>query len=362
MEWPAKLIAWYHDNARSLPWRDHPKPYRVWISEIMLQQTQVDTVLPYFDRFLGRFPTVETLAVADQADVLKLWEGLGYYSRARNLHRAAGIVASELNGELPTTFCGLRKLPGFGPYTAAAVASIAFGEAVPVVDGNVLRVYARLTGMHDDVNDTAVKKTVFEKLRPHIAPCDPSAFNQGMMELGALICRPRQPRCDQCPLYAECVAYRDKLTQTLPVKSPRVKRPHYDVAVGVVWKDRKILVGQRPPNGMLGGLWEFPGGKAPTTTGASKFLRAKIKSETGIDVKVTGKCCTVKHAYTHFEITLTAYSCHFESGRLAKSVHDELRWLPLSRLNTLPFPKTTLTVIQAVKDLELVELVGTSLQ
>ena len=349
-DWPDLLIQWYHTHARELPWRSDPRPYDVWISEIMLQQTQVDTVIPYFHRFRESFPAVEDLAAADLGDVLKQWEGLGYYSRARNLHKAAGVVVDLHNGSLPDTFCELRKLPGFGPYTAAAVASIAFGEPVPVVDGNVLRVFTRLFGDYDDVTQQKVKRSVFERLQPVIATVAPSDFNQGMMELGALICRPRQPICAECPLQKSCVAYRDGLTAALPVKSKRKPRPHYDVAVGVVWNDDKVLIGRRPAGGMLGGLWEFPGGKHTSAESAADFVAQKVAAETGVRVTPEQMYCTVSHGYTHFQITLTAWKCRYTGGGLEPNTHDKLQWVSWEKIDQYPFPKTALQVIAAVNE------------
>ena len=193
-KWTTALLKWYKANCREMPWRSAPKPYQVWVSEIMLQQTQVATVIPYFNRFMSAFPTPEDLATADQETVLKHWEGLGYYSRARNLHKAARMVVTELGGEIPKTFIDLQKLHGIGSYTAAAIASIAYGEAVPVIDGNVLRVYARLKAIYDDISANKTKSRFFDELLPVIrAAANPSSFNQGMMELGALICKPKQP-------------------------------------------------------------------------------------------------------------------------------------------------------------------------
>ena len=206
MTWRDQLLNWFNEHQREMPWRSNPLPYNVWVSEIMLQQTQVDTVIPYFNRFLDRFPTVHDLAKAPQDDVLKLWEGLGYYSRARNLHKAAKHVSQELNGELPSDYEGLQTILGIGPYCAAAITSIAFGNPVPVVDGNVFRVFTRFWGIYEDIKLPTTRKMLFDRLTPEIQHVNPSSFNQGIMELGALVCSPKQPKCSSCPLSSDCFA------------------------------------------------------------------------------------------------------------------------------------------------------------
>jgi len=314
----------------------------------MLQQTQVDTVIPYFERFLKKFPTVVDLARADLETVLKLWEGLGYYSRARNLHRAAKQLVTEFNATLPSQVDRLRQLPGFGPYTAAAVASIAFGEAVPVVDGNVLRVFSRFWGIADDIRQPATRNGVSERLTPFVKMADPSDFNQAMMELGALLCRPRDPACGVCPLQPDCVAYRTDRVTLLPVKSKLAPTPHYDIAVGVVRKGKTVLVGKRRLDQMLGGLWEFPGGKRKPNESLPAAVRREIKEETSLTVVIDKKLCTVKHAYTHFKITLHAYLCHVLHGKPIARSTTELRWVEPGELSHLPFPKANQRVIDAL--------------
>jgi len=256
------LIDWFKHNKEDLPWRQTDDPYRIWLSEIMLQQTQIATVLPYYARFLERFPTVEALAAAPLDDVLKLWEGLGYYSRARNLHRAARMVVEEFGGEFPRTLEGLRTLPGVGPYTAGAVGSIAFGLDVPVLDGNVIRVLARLFNIEDDVRQAGTKRRLW-KLAGEIVPAGrAAAWNEGLMELGQRVCVPRSPRCDVCPVRDFCEARALGVQEQRPIRSQKARTPHYDVTAGVIRDgDGHILIAQRKLDAMLGGLWEFPGGK-----------------------------------------------------------------------------------------------------
>lgn len=323
-------------------------PYAVWVSEIMLQQTQVDTVIPYFKRFMRQFPTVEALAQADLQTVLKAWEGLGYYSRARNLHRAAEQVVREYQGNLPRDYNELQKLSGLGPYTAAAVASIAFGVPVPVVDGNVLRVFARVWGIEDDIRSPKVRDTLFNRLMPIIQMVDPSTFNQAMMELGALVCKPK-PLCEQCPILKACVAFQTHRTQELPFKSKKAPTPHYEIAVGVIWKGDKLLIGRRRTDQMLGGLWEFPGGKRKPGETLAETAAREILEETSLKVKVGAPYMQVKHAYTHFKITLTAFHCDYRSGTAMPHSTDELKWITLDEIEDYPFPKANKTVIEAIK-------------
>lgn len=331
-----------------MPWRDRPLPYDVWVSEVMLQQTQVGTVIPYFKRFIARFPNVQALAAADLQDVLKVWEGLGYYSRARNLHRAARLVCKEFNGRLPGTFGALQEIPGIGPYIAAAIASIAFDQPVPVVDGNVLRVFARFWGIEDDIRDARTRATLFDRLAPVVAACNPSDFNQAMMELGALVCSPRTPKCGTCPLQTGCVAFAAGRTIDLPFKSRKAPVPHYDIAVGVVLHDGKILIGRRRETQMLGGLWEFPGGKMKPGESAEAAVVRELREETGLHVRVHQKYCTVNHAYTHFKITLHAYACDVLSGTARPRSADALKWVPLKALRDYPFPTANRKVIAAI--------------
>jgi A/G-specific adenine glycosylase len=316
----------------------------------MLQQTQVNTVIPYFNRFIKRFPDVQSLASSDIQDVLKAWEGLGYYSRARNLHRAAQIVLDKWKGELPKGYEALQKLPGFGPYTAAAVASIAFGEAVPVVDGNVVRVFCRFWGIEDDVRNQQIKKQIFNQLRPCIQNTAPSDFNQSIMELGALVCTPSKPLCHICPLQPNCVAFNENRTDSLPVKSKAKPTPHYQIAVGVIWKDGKILIARRKEDKMLGGLWEFPGGKRKGRESLKETVLRETKEETALSIAVRKKYCKVKHAYTHFKITLTAFKCDCLSGTAQPLASDDVKWVSLEKIDRFPFPKANIDVIKAIKN------------
>jgi len=343
-KWVEALLAWFTVHRRPMPWRDDPSPYRVWISEVMLQQTQVVTVIPYFERFTARFPTVATLAAAELQTVLKLWEGLGYYSRARNLLKASRVVMEALGGVLPVTADGWRTLPGVGNYTSAAVASIAYGEAVPSVDGNVLRVFSRFWGVTDDIALPGTREAIRRRLMPHIRKADPSAFNQAMMELGALVCRPRAPACGSCPLVRRCVACRRGLTEELPVKARGGKVPHHTEVVGVIRRGGKVLVCRRHEAGLLGGLWEFPGGRRNGREALRRTLQERVLEQTGLAINVCVKLGCVTHAFSHFKLTLHAYACTAPDGAPVAHMHAELRWVTPSALRALPLSTAQRTV------------------
>ncbi|MEI6563772.1 MAG: A/G-specific adenine glycosylase [bacterium] len=347
--WPRELVRWFEGEHRPMPWRSDPSPYKVWISEIMLQQTQVVTVIPYFDRFIARFPSFKALAAADLQEVLKLWEGLGYYTRARNLHHAAKAIIENHGGKPPQTAAGLRALPGIGPYTAAAIASIAFGEAVPSVDGNVLRVCSRVWGLATPLRDKALADDVRARLVPLIRTVNPSHFNQALMETGALICKPRNPHCDQCLLSRWCVAFKTHRTGELPVVERASKVPHYRIAVGVIWKKGLILIARRDEKQMLGGLWEFPGGKQKKGETLEQTAVREIKEETGLMVRIGAPYATVKHAYSHFKITMTAFRCDWLSGRASPKASVEVKWILPADLANYPLPRANRRIAEAIR-------------
>ncbi|MBO6164740.1 MAG: A/G-specific adenine glycosylase [Lachnospiraceae bacterium] len=254
-----RLISWYRENARDLPWREAPSPYRVWISEIMLQQTRIETVRGYFDRFMKAFPDIAALAAAEEDRVLKLWQGLGYYSRARNLHRAAQVVMDSYDGRMPSSYGELRKLPGIGPYTAGAIASIACGECVPAVDGNVLRVMARLLAETGDVTSEQIKKKLTAAVTELVPREGAGDFNQALMELGECICVPGgSPDCTSCPLYEICEARKQGLQDKLPVRTTKKARPVEELTVLILRFEDTFAVRKRPARGLLAGLYEYP--------------------------------------------------------------------------------------------------------
>lgn len=335
------LLDWYEHNARDLPWRCDVSPYRTWISEIMLQQTQVETVIPYYSRWMARFPDIETLAAADEQDVLSVWEGLGYYSRARNLHQAARQVMVAHNGQLPRTHAALGKLPGIGPYTAAAIASIAFGEDVAAVDGNIRRVFSRLFDVSVPARSTQGERRIQELAQAYLPQGRAGDYNQALMDLGALICTPTNPDCDSCPIAEGCLARQLGLQEERPVRIPRKKIPHLTVTAAVIRQDGLVLLAQRPPQGLLGGLWEFPGG---TLEESDPDLRAclqrEIREELGVEIFIDEPFGQYNHAYTHFKITLHAFLCRLPKGEEPQPLDGQvLAWAASAELPDYPMGK-----------------------
>ena len=347
-EWPNALTTWFEKNTRQMPWRDMPTPYAILVSEVMLQQTQVATVIPYFHRFMHFFPNIGALASAPEEQVLKLWEGLGYYSRARHLHDCAkAIVAS--GGEIPSDFEALRRLPGIGDYTAAAIASMGFGQKVAVVDGNVLRVRARMRKDDTPIDMPRLKKEYFQELTELMQPLpSPGLFNQAMMELGALVCKPASPECDRCPAAPWCRAFAEQCTAEYPKKRERPKPPHYEVAVGLVYHDDKLLILKRSDDQMLGGLWEFPGGKLEAGETPQQAVKREIQEETGLDVSVGKKIAAVKHAYSHFSITMHAFRCDLLGEDATPRCDRPWHWIPESELPQYPFPKANHKIFECM--------------
>lgn len=346
-----RLLAWFGRHARKLPWRQHPHPYRVWLSEIMLQQTQVAAALPYYRRFLRRFPTVRALANAGLDDVLKAWEGLGYYSRARNLHQAAGRVVRELGGHFPGSADEWLALPGIGKYTANAIASICLGQRAPVVDGNVSRVWARFFRIAGELERPATQRRLWDLAGQLVPAATPGDFNQAVMELGALTCLPRNPRCLACPLAPRCQAKAHGRPEQYPRR--RVKRavPHYEVVAAVIRRGPRYLIGQRPARGLLGGLWEFPGGKVEAGETLAQALRREIREELGLRVRVGDELAAVDHAYTHFSVTLHAFACSDGRGEPKPRFHRALRWVSPEAMRRLAFPRANHAVIDALRRL-----------
>ncbi len=333
------LLDWYDRNRRDLPWRQSTDPYRVWVSEVMLQQTQVRTVVPYFERFIARFPDIAALAGADGHAAIKMWEGLGYYARVRNLQRAARIVVDN-GGRIPDDPTAFRELPGVGEYICSAVQSIAFGHPLAVVDGNVKRVLARLFAIGAPVNRSPAHKLFRERADFLLDRNNPSRFNQAMMELGALVCRPTSPDCRKCPLSDHCRAARAGLQEQYPVKEKRPPVPSHRIAVGVVERGNRVLITRRPPEGLLGGLWEFPGGKIEDGETPEAAVTREIKEEAGLDIEVTSFVARVRHAYSHFKVELEVYRCRLRGGA---EVHlngpTDYRWIVREEFENYAFPK-----------------------
>jgi A/G-specific adenine glycosylase len=333
------LLTWYRQNARQLPWRGEVTPYATWISEIMLQQTRVDTVIPYFQKWLTSFPTLSSLAYSDEQSVLNAWEGLGYYSRARSLLKAAKIVEENFHGQIPSTRAELEKLPGLGRYTAAAIASIAFGQDEVVLDGNVKRVLSRVFNL-DTAADTPAGESILwqkaEELLPHGSAGD---YNQAVMDLGATICTPRSPLCAACPVASLCLARELGLQEDLPVMTLKKPIPHYIVAAAVLHRQDTLLIQRRPSKGLLGGLWEFPGGKLEEGETPVQALEREIREELAVSIEVGEKLGQYRHAYTHFRVTLSAYHARITGGEPQALSASELAWVPPQQLIDYPMGK-----------------------
>lgn len=344
-----KLLAWYEKNKRDLPWRRTHSPYRIWLSEILLQQTRVEAVIPYYEKFLARFPDVFALANAPLDDVLKTWEGAGYYARARNLHKASKVVADELGGKFPRTVEGLLQLPGIGRYTAGAIASIAFKQNVPVVDGNVIRVLCRYVGIREDPKASATQQHLWKTATAFVPDGQAGEFNQALMELGATICLPKNPRCLLCPVQKDCFARQNGLQNDLPVKRAKKELPHKVIAAGIIWKNGKLLIQQRLSEGLLGGLWEFPGGKVEAGESLQECVAREVREELGIAVRVGAELIAVDHAYSHFSITLHAFQCEFVSGRVKMVSAQKWKWVKPEELDNYAFPAANKKIIQALR-------------
>ncbi|MEE2876552.1 MAG: A/G-specific adenine glycosylase [Candidatus Neomarinimicrobiota bacterium] len=331
------ILHWYDGNARDLPWRGENDPYRIWLSEVMLQQTRVETVIPYYNRWLKRFPTLESVAKSERDQLLKAWEGLGYYSRCRNFHEACRLVWTKYGGDIPMAWEAFRSLPGVGDYTAAAVLSIAFNQSYPALDANVRRVMARLLSYTKPMEKGTPRFKI--KLLEWMDNRRPGDFNQAMMELGSEVCRNSKPRCSVCPLVRFCQSKQDGTVSDFPVKSARKPRPHRTIVAAIIWREGRFLIQKRPDDGLLGGLWEFPGGKVEKGESLSDALIREIHEETGLLVKEGKKVGKVNHAYTHFSITLHLYHCRLLNGSIFHSDSKLCRWISPVERSQFAFPR-----------------------
>jgi A/G-specific adenine glycosylase len=348
----AGLLRWMEQARRDLPWRRDRSPYAVWISEVMLQQTQVATVVPYFERWLARFPDIACLAAAPLDDVLKSWEGLGYYARARNLQAAARVMVERHGGAIPSDREGLVALPGIGRYTVGAILSIAFGQVEPILDGNVRRVLCRLYDVEGDPRTPEVEERLWE-LSAELVQAAPEGrageFNEALIELGALVCTPVAPDCPGCPVRDFCLAYDRGTVALRPLKSTRPPTPYYDTVAAVVRNPGgRLLIIQRPSQGLLGGLWGFPGGTVEPDEDLPDAVRRTVREQTGLTVTARAPVRKVKHAYTHFRITLHAFTAELEGGEALPLTCTEVRWVDLGQLDDYAFPVTDRKVAQAI--------------
>ena len=323
------LLAWYDLNGRDLPWRSVVTPYRTWVSEIMLQQTRVSAVIPYFERFMAELPDAAALATVPEERLLKLWEGLGYYSRARNLQKAAKVIVSDFGGALPQSYHALLSLPGIGEYTAAAIASINFSEPVAAVDGNLLRVAARVSGCGEDIMDAKVRRLFRQKLDAAIDLDRPGAYNQAMMDLGATVCLPNgAPKCEICPARTVCEAYKNGLTEVLPVRAKKKSRRVEERTVLLLFQDGRIALRKRPDTGLLAGLWEYP--NLPESLDEAGALLAL--AQLGLSAKSIAPAGGAKHIFTHIEWDMKGYFAEV-SGET-----DDLFWADAAAFDAAAIP------------------------
>lgn len=305
----------------------------------MLQQTRVETVIPYFENWMQRFPDVATLACASLQDVLAVWEGLGYYGRARNLHRAAQMIMENFGGALPEDVHQLRKLPGVGRYTAGAIASLAFGLDEPALDGNIRRVLARYFNVSEDARSPSGERHLWELARQNLPIGRAGEYNQAIMDLGSLLCTPKSPDCPNCPAEDSCQARALGIQAQRPVLLPKAPTPHHQVTAAVITRNGCVLIACRPPHGLLGGLWEFPGGKQQEGEDLASCLRREIREELGVEIEVGELLGVYRHAYTHFRITLHAFRCLLLRGEPQSIQVADLRWVRLEELSQFPMGK-----------------------
>jgi A/G-specific adenine glycosylase len=342
-----RLLAWFDRSARKMDWRETDDPYRIWVSEIMLQQTRAGAVTPYYRCFLSAFPTVRALAEAPRDQVMKLWEGLGYYTRARNLHLAAAIISREHGGRLPRDPRELAALPGIGRSTAGAIAAIAFRADTPILDANAKRVIARLFSVRERVSLPSVERRLWTISRGLISPGKGRETALALMDLGATVCVPRRPHCPACPLKAHCEGHRDGIQETIPAKAKKKILPHHDVVVAWIADGKgRVLTGRRPDRGLLGGLWELPGGRRRPEETGEEALRRELREEWGMRVTIGDRLASLPQGFSHFRSTVHAYRCRRKGGR--PGPEREWRWVRPEDLAGLAFPRTYRRLIETV--------------
>ncbi len=341
-EFRRKLKAWYSAHHRKLPWRQTRDPYKIWISEIMLQQTTVQAVIPYYEKWMTFFPNVSTLSKAPIQKVLKIWQGLGYYRRAKNLHQAAKIIMTSFEGKIPQKYDDLKSLPGLGPYTTAAVLSFAFDKPFLTIDANVRRILMRLLKLPRKAN-SSIDAELHRLFSPFLPEKHMGMFNQSLMELGSLICRAKNPLCFGCPVLVFCGAYESGEQEVIPIPKKRSYKK-IQAVIGIIEKNGKFLIQKRPSTGLLADLWEFPGGKIERGETAEQALSREMKEEIGTEIQAAHFLTKVHHSYTQFQVTLHAFACSPKTKpALAKNRH---RWVSLKGMQKFPFPSGSAKVIR----------------
>ena len=346
-----KIIKWYKIHARDLPWRQTNDPYLIWISEIMLQQTRVETVIPYFNRWIDSYESVGKLAKANEDQLLSHWEGLGYYARVQNIHKTAKIVSEVYLGKFPQDLKELESLPGIGRYTAGAIASIAFGKNAPILDGNIRRVFTRYFNIDTPIHTKITENNLWRIAEDLIPEDDPGEFNQALMELGALLCRPTNPFCEQCPISSDCIANQLNLQDTRPVRNKKSTLPHLQVTAGVVMENGQVLLAKRPHGGLLGGMWEFPGGTQESGESLLETLGREFLEELELRIEVGNHLGTFHHTYTHFKVTLHAYYCKLLSCNIQLNFHTDFAWVATASLAEFPMGKLDRMISNQLQDL-----------
>lgn len=342
VEFQSKLKTWYSAHHRELPWRQTQDPYKIWISEIMLQQTTVQAVIPYYNKWMAFFPDMQTLSKAPLQKVLKEWQGLGYYRRAKNLHHAAKIIMSAFGGEIPQNYEDLKSLPGLGPYTTAAVLSIAFDKPYLTIDANIRRILMRLSKISRKAT-SSIDRELHRLFSPFLPEKHIGVFNQALMELGSLVCRSKNPLCLLCPVLDFCGAYETGKQEVIPIPEKRNYKK-IQAVIGIIEKNGKFLIQKRPSTGLLADLWEFPGGKIDKGETVKQALRREMKEEIGTEIQNAKFLTKVQHSYTHFQVTLHAYECALKTDPvLARKRH---RWVSLKGMKRFPFPSGSAKIIR----------------
>ncbi len=349
-EFGRALLRWFDAHRRDLPWRRDREPYHRWVAEVILQQTRVDQAIPRYEQFIRRFPEVLALARASESEVLKAWEGAGYYARARHLHAAARLLTKAGRPRWPSDHEGWQRLPGVGPYIAGALASEVLGEAVVALDSNGRRVAARWTLERGDVSRPTVVRRLEARLRRALPEDRAGAFNEAVMELGETVCRPRRPACPVCPVASSCRAYRELDDPgSIPAPPVRPRRPHVRAAIAAVVRGGKWLVHRRPSTGLLGGLWELPGGKLEAGESAEAALRREVREETGLELADLVRSGRVRHGYSHFSVDLDVFQGRAFGRLRASDDPGSFRWVTPAEFERLPRPRATVRAAHLIR-------------
>ncbi len=333
------LLNWFDHNKRKLPWRENYQAYHVWISEIMLQQTQMDRVVDYYERWMKRFPDIQSIASAEEEEILHLWEGLGYYTRARNIYKSAKILSTNF-GKIPADYNKLLQLPGIGKYTAGAIMSIAFNKNFAIIDANVERVFSRLFNIDAPVKDTQTRQFITQKAEAFLPDGNARMFNQALMEFGALVCSPVRPSCHRCPVNDECISRALDIVDERPVPGKSTEIIHIKMSSGVLRHKGKVFIQKRPENGVWANLWEFPGGRIEKGETPKQALVREFKEETEFDIELVEKIKIIKHSYTRYRVVLHCFLCSLISCREIPVLHEAQRyeWVVPAALNEFAFP------------------------